>query len=291
MDKFIQLVISGTSLGAIYGLVAIGFVLVYKATDVMNFAHGELMALGAYFAITMLTTFDLPIAAAMVVTLLFAAAIGAGVHYVCIRPMAGEPIFSVVMVTIGLSVVFRALILMIWGPGERVFSNPLPNHIYEVAGYRISSLDLIILGVVALSVSLFAIFFRKTSLGLHMRATANRYEAALMMGVNPDRVFAVAWGVAALMAGLGGIFLANILGAVSIGVSAIGLRAFPAAVVGGLDSVSGAVVGGLLIGVTETLATGYIGAEARDVAAFALLLVVLVIRPFGLFGQKEIVRV
>lgn len=291
MDKFIQLVISGTSLGAIYGLVAIGFVLVYKATDVMNFAHGELMALGAYFAITMLTSFDLPIAAAMVVTLVFAAAIGAGVHFVTIRPMVGEPIFSVVMVTIGLSVVFRALMLMIWGPGERIFAKPLPNHVYEVAGYRISSLDLIILAVVAIAVSLFALFFRKTSLGLHMRATANRYEAALMMGVNPDRVFAVAWAVAALMAGLGGIFLANILGAVSIGVSAIGLRAFPAAVVGGLDSVPGAVVGGLLIGIIETLATGYIGAEARDVAAFALLLAVLVIRPFGLFGQKEIVRV
>lgn len=291
MEKFIQLVISGVSLGAIYGLVAIGFVLVYKATDIMNFAHGDLMALGAYFSVTMITSVDLPLAAAIIVTMVFAAAIGASVHLTLVRPMLGEPIFSIVMVTIGLSVIFRAVVLIVWGAGERTFSKPLPNEVYSLGPYRISSLDLIILAVAAASVAVFALFFTRTSLGLHMRATANRYEAALMMGVNPNVVYAVAWAVAAMMAGLGGIFLANILGAVSIGVSAIGLRAFPAAVIGGLDSVSGAVVGGLLIGIAETVATGYIGAEARDLAAFALLLIILVVRPFGLFGQKEIVRV
>lgn len=285
-----QVLFSGAALGSIYGLIALGFTLVFKATEVFNFAQGTFVVIGAYLAVTGTTLLQLPFVAAVVFMLAGAAAIGVVVQTAFMRPLSGRPILVVIMVTIALSILLRALIEIIYGTQPRVLATPLPVGAITVAGVRISQLHLLAAAVCWTCLGLFALFFRSTSLGLQMRAAANGHEAALVSGINVERVNRVAWGVGSALAAIGGMFLGQ-LQLASTDLESVGLLALPAVVIGGLQSLPGAVVGGLLVGLIEQLSSTYVSTRAADVFIYVLLLLILLVRPWGLFGQRELGRV
>ena len=285
-----QLLFSGFALGSIYGLVALGFAVIYKATHVFNFAQGMLMVCGAYLAVTATVQFALPFPLAILFILAGAAAIGVVVYLVLIRPLSGQPLLPVIMITIALSIVLRALIEIIYGSSPRTLATPLPSGSFVVAGIRVSELHVVATIVSWACVGLFAAFFRWTRAGLLMRATADSHEAAVLSGVNVNRINSSAWAIGTILAAIGGVFLGQIQLA-STELENIGLLALPAVVIGGLQSIPGAILGGLLVGLIEQLASGYISPKARDVFIYAPLLVMLLVRPWGLFGQRELGRV
>ncbi len=290
MTAFLQYLIGGLASGSVYAIIALGFVLLYKGTDVFNFAQGNMMMLGAFLAFTALSSLGLALIPGIVVVLAASALLGVIIQLVIIRPLMGQPLLTLVMATIALSLIIKAVVSVIYGSADRNLASTLPNHIIRAGGVRISTLDLIIIGISLGCMLLFGVFFRFSRLGLQMRATAEDAEAAALSGVDSGRVFRVTFAMAAVLASIGGILLAN-LQLVSLSLGDIGLLAFPAAVVGGLTSIPGAVAGGLIIGVIEQLSAGYISTAAQDVVVYIVLLVVLLIRPSGLFGRDAVVRV
>ena len=291
MTTFFQLVISGLATGSIYALVALGFVLVYKSTDVFNFAHGNLMMLGAYFAVTTITTWALPFGLSVLVVLAAAAVVGVLIQVILMRPLVGQPLLITALVTVALSLIIRSVVAIVWGTQDRVYDPPFPENVFDVLGVRISAVDLVVIGASFLVMFLFALFFQRSSLGLYMRATADNPEGALMTGLDANRVFLVAFGVGVVLAAAGGILLAGVRTTVTLSFGDIGLLALPAAVIGGLMSVSGAVVGGLLVGVLENLGAGYISTQSADVVVYAFLIVIILVRPYGLMGKPAVRRV
>jgi branched-chain amino acid transport system permease protein len=287
----LQLIIGGLALGSIYAIVALGFVLVFKSTDVLNLAHGEFLMLGSYFSVTILVTQQVNFFLGLLIVLIVMAGFGLFIHYGIMRRMVGQSFFAIVLATIGIATIIRAVLLILYGPAERGRMTVLPQGNFELAGARINYVDLIVFGVVALCVALFFAFFKYTRLGLHMRAVADDLEAAAAMGIDPDRIYAMTWATALAMAGLGGLLFGHVTAAIDQNLAAIGLRAFPAAVIGGLTSLGGAIVGGLVVGVLEQLAGGHIGTKWREPIAFAVLFLVLLVRPTGLWGQKDLERV
>ncbi len=290
MDAFLQLTVSGLSTGMIYALAAVGFVVIYKASSVINFAQGELLLFGTYLIFFSVVQLGLHWSVGVVVSLVIAVAIGLLIERTVLRPLIGEPIISMIMVTIGLASVLRALVNGIWGTLPRSFPSFLPEGELMlgsavVAADRVFAIPLALVVVLALGW-----FFRYTKDGIAMRAIADDQLAALSMGISIPRVFAVAWGLAAASAAIGGIMLGNIVG-VSQNVSAVGLRVFPVVILGGLDSIAGAVVGGAVIGLLEVYAGGYIGHGLNLIVPYIVLIVMLMIRPYGLFGKEIIERV
>jgi branched-chain amino acid transport system permease protein len=290
MVEFFQFAISGLALGAVYGLVALGFVLIFKSTDVFNFAQGDLLMVGGYTLFTAMSTFSLPLLPAIGITLVVAALLGAALQLVVFRPMIGQPLLPVVMVTIALALVIEAVVLIVYGPQEKTLPSMLPNEVVDVLGVRVSTLDLTVMAVAAVCVIVFALFFQRSKLGLQMRATAENGEAAAMLGIDSNRIFMVAFAIGTATAAIGGVLMAN-LQVVSPQLTALGLLAFPAAVIGGLTSIPGATVGGLCIGVIQQLAIGYVDARAANVFVYGVLLFVLLVRPYGLFGHPTVARV
>ena len=287
----LQLLIGGLALGAIYAVVALGFVLVYKSTDVLNLAHGEFLMLGAYFALTFLISENLNFFLGVLVLLLVMLVFGLLVHYGIMRRMVGQGFFAIVLITLGIATIIRALLLIFYGPTERARLDLLPQGSFEIGGATVRHVDLIIFAVVAACVLLFFVFFKYTRLGLHMRAVADDIEAAAAMGIDPDKVYAMTWAAAMVMAGVGGLLFGHVTGAIDRSIEAIGLRAFPAAVVGGLTSLGGSIVGGLVVGVIEQFANGHLGTKWREPVAFSVMFVVLLVRPTGLWGRKDLERV
>ncbi|HEY8340747.1 MAG TPA: branched-chain amino acid ABC transporter permease [Egibacteraceae bacterium] len=291
MTTFLQLVISGLATGSIYGLIALGFVLIYKATDVFNFAHGDVMALGAFFAFTAVVSMGLPLWVALPAVLLAAALIGVLIQGIIVRPMLGQPLLSIVMATLGLSLIIRALEGIVFGSIPRTMPTLFPNRTLVFAGLRVSTLDLFIMAVSLVALGLFALFFVRSNLGLEMRATAEDYEAASLTGINGNKIFTVALALGSVLAATGGMLLGQVT-LVNIHMGDLGLlAALPAIVIGGMTSIPGAVIGGLLVGVLDKLALGYIGGGSQNAVVYAALLVVLMIRPYGLFGERDIIRV
>ena len=290
MDVFLQLTVSGFSNGMIYALAAVGFVIIYKSSDVINFAQGELLLFGTYLAFFTVAQLGLPWTVGVALTLLVAVGIGLAVERLVLRPLIGEPIISMIMVTIGLSSVLRAIVNTVWGPRPRAFPPFMPTN--EVAlGPAVVSADRLLAIPIALTLlGLLALFFKRTREGVAMRAIADDQMAALSMGIAIPRVFAVAWAIAAVTAAVGGVMLGNIVG-VSGNVSAVGLRVFPVVILGGLDSIGGAVVGGAIIGLLEVYVGGYVGHGLNLIIPYILLVLVLMIRPYGLFGKEIIERV
>jgi branched-chain amino acid transport system permease protein len=290
MAEFFQYVIGGLAIGSVYGLVALGFVLIFKSTDVFNFAQGDLLAVGGYLLFTMVATLSLPMVPAMLAVLAAGAVLGVVLQAVVFRSMIGRPLLTVVMVTIALSLVIKSMVQIVYGPQERTLPSTLPNESIAFLGLRVSSLDLLVMAVTAVCVLAFALFFRRSRLGLQMRATAENVEASVLSGIDANRVFLVAFGIGTATAALGGVLMGN-LQVISPQLSALGLLAFPAAVIGGLTSIPGAVVGGLVIGVIQQLATGYISGAAANVVVYGVLMAVLLLRPYGLFGTPTVERV
>ncbi len=285
-----QILFSGLAIGSIYGLVALGFAVIFKATEVFNFAQGMLVVVGAYLAVLFVSQLQLPFAIAVICILAAAAVLGMIIQQLLIRPLAGRPLLPVIMITIALAIVLRALIEILFGVQPRTLTTPLPTGSYEIAGIRVSQLHLTAAIVSWVCMAGFGAFFRFTSAGLLMRATANSHEAALVSGINVNRVNAGAWAIGTVLAAIGGVFLGQ-LQVASAELENIGLLALPAVVIGGLQSIPGAIIGGLLVGVIEQLGSAYISPKARDIVIYAPLLVILMVRPWGLFGQRELGRV
>lgn len=290
MTEFIQLFVSGLAIGAIYGMVALGFVILYKSTDIFNFAQGDLVMVGAYLGYAVLTLTGWPFWAAALVTLVLAGFFGLVLQWLVFKPLIGSPLLIMVMATIALSLILRGLVVLIWGSEAVSYPTTLPNVPLDIAGVRIALIDLIIMAVAALGIIVLAVFFRFTSTGLQLRAIAENQTAAAAVGINANRMFGTAMVIGTVTAAVAGLLLAN-LNNVSGSLSEIGLIAFPAAVLGGMKSIPGAMVGGLIIGVIGQLAAGYLGGAAATAITFGVLLVVLLVRPQGILGSKEAVRV
>ena len=241
MTQLVQLLLIGVATGSIYGLIALGFTLVYKATKVFNFAQGDLMTLGAYMLFTFTTTLGLSAWIAIPLAVGSAIPIGLAFQFIFARPLIGQPFLPIVMATIGASLIIQAVIQINWGVMDLPYISQFPQKVFDVHGVRASSFDLITIGVSAACVLLFAIFFRFTTIGLQMRAAAAHNEAAILSGINVRRVSLIAWSIGTLLAFVGGIILANGQGAISGTLTGLGLLAFPAVVIGGLESIPGAV--------------------------------------------------
>ena len=286
----LPLIVGGIALGPIYGIVALGFVLVFKSTGVLNLAQGDFLMLGAYLSVTMLVSYDSGFLIAIVAVSLVMGALGLLIHFSVMKRLVGQPFFSIVLVTIGVGIVIRAFILMIYGPIEKGRLNALPSGSFEIGSARILWASVVIVGIIAVILVAFMLFFRYTRLGLHIRAVADNLEAAAAQGIRPDTVYAMTWGVSLALAGIAGLLYGNVNN-VTVQASTIGLAAVPAAVIGGLSSLSGAVVGGLIVGVAELLVGYHLGQEWRLPMAYMLLFFMLLVKPTGLFGSKELDRV
>ncbi|SFA79084.1 amino acid/amide ABC transporter membrane protein 1, HAAT family [Amycolatopsis marina] len=298
MTAFLQNCFAGLALGSTYALVALGFVVIYKSTGVINFAQGGLLALGAYLGYTFSNNLAIAFTVAVVLGCLSAALVGAGFERLVLRRMVGQPPFSVIMITIGLLFVLEPLITAIWGFENKQLRNPWNIRTVEVGGLVFGVRDLWTIGLTAAVVVAFFVFFRFSSLGLAMRATAFDPEAALAQGISARRVYAVSWAIAAALAALAGITMAAGPGGLSPSIGFIALAAFPAMILGGLDSPAGAVLGGLIIGLAEALTRGYqdqlfswAGDNVSIIVPYLLMIVILLIRPYGLMGTKEVRRI
>ena len=293
MEKLIQLTLSGVANGAIFALVALGFVLIYKSSDVINFAQGELLLIGAYLTYTTVEMIGLWWPIGVVIAVVLAAIVGVLIEQLVLRPLIGEPTISVIMVTIGLSSLLRAIIGGIWGVTPKTAPQFLPRDTITLFGANVG-VDR--LWAFALALTLFALltlFFRYSREGIAMRAVADDQQAALSMGISVKQVWAIAWAIAAVTASVGGILLMSIFGGVSGQIARVGLLVFPVVILGGLDSIPGAIVGGLIIGLLQSFAGGYLPPELGmgEVVPFIVLLLILLVRPYGLFGQRIIERV
>jgi branched-chain amino acid transport system permease protein len=287
---FEQVFFSGLALGSIYGLVALGFAVIFKATDVFNFAQGMFVVCGAYLAVTAISILQLPFPLAIVFIVGAAALLGVLIHMALIQPLLGRPMLSVIMLTIALSIALRALIEMIFGPQGRSLTTPMPTGVLMLGSVRISYLHLTAALVSWACMAGFGLFFRFTSVGLLMRASADSHEAAVVSGVNVNTMNRLAWAIGSTLAAVGGLFLGQ-LQIASTELEGIGLLALPAVVIGGMQSIPGAIVGGLLVGIIEQMASTYISPKSSDIVIYVLLLLILLVRPWGLFGQKELGRV
>lgn len=288
MRYLIELVVSGLAVGAIYGLIGMAYAVIYKSTGLVNFAQGEVGMMVAYASWSISATLGTGTWGVMVAALIVGVLTGLLIERLVMRPMLGEPVFSGVMVTIGLAVVLRSIIQLIWGAEpHRVEGGGAVVHVGEI-GLRLSQLGVIAALLLAMLGAW--LFFKHGRFGMAMRAVAADEKTARLMGVSTARVQSVAWVASSVLAGLAGLFFAVIYD-LSPALSAVGLKAFPATVLGGLDAVIGSGFSGLIIGVIENLAGGYFGSTLKEVIGFLLILVVLMVRPFGMFGEREIERV
>ncbi|MCA3252423.1 MAG: branched-chain amino acid ABC transporter permease [Pseudomonadota bacterium] len=285
--QILQLLVSGVAQGCIYGLIALGFVLIYKATETVSFAQGELMMLGAFCALALLTVLGFPFWIAVPSTIAAMGLFGLLVERAVIRPILGQPAFSIVMLTIGVSYVARGVVTMIPNLGTDTHMLPVPYNdaIARAGGLVIDIEQMVVIGVTAaLCLALFALF-RYTKIGIAMQASSQNQLAAYYMGIPVQRLNGLVWALAAAVAAIAGILLAPIT-FVHANMGLIGLKAFPAAVVGGFGSLPGAIVGGLVIGVVEAMAGFFLPEGFKDIAAYVVVLIMLMVMPNGLFGEK-----
>jgi branched-chain amino acid transport system permease protein len=291
----VQLLINGLIVGALYGVVAMCFTLIYKATQVVNFAQGEFVLVGAWVCWWVVTDLHLSFWVAFPATLIFMFVFGVLIQVVVLRPLLGEPIISVIMVTIGLSIFFQAMMNWIFG----VFAQPFPpiftTQSVSIFGLNVETIYIMSLIISVLVMGGFAWFFKYSRMGLAMRATAFDQQVAQSLGVSIKQVFALSWAISAVVSTLAGVVIGVVSG-VSSALAFIGIKVFPAVIVGGLDSIVGAVVGGLIVGVLENVAQ-FADSEILHwgnmytIAPFYVLVVILMIKPYGLFGTEDIERV
>ncbi len=283
--------VNGMAVGSIYALIALGFALLYKSTKILNLAHGELVLFGGYTAIALTQVVPFPLA--VLLTLVAAAALGFVIERAIMRPLFGQPLLSVIIVTLALGYVVRGLMVGLWGGSTRNFPAVVPSGIVRIAGIPMQTVGVYSAATAAVLLLVFWLFFRYSLVGIAMRAAANEQLTASTLGVSLRRVFAYAWAFAAVAGAVGGILLGLWLG-VNFALGFVGLKALAAVILGGLDSIPGAILGGLTIGVIETIIGGYIDATViygfKDITAFVVILLVLFVRPYGLFGTEHIER-
>ena len=286
MTEVLQLLLSGLSQGCVYGLIALGFVLVYKATEMLNFAQGELMMVGAFVAFTVVNLAGLPFALGVPVTLVAMVTFGMALERGILRPMIGEPPFAVLMLTIGLGFVLRAVAGAIWGNEPRTLDVPFAGDVLAVGGVVMGVENLVVIaGTGALCLALW-LFFRRSRIGVAMQAASQNQLAAYYSGVPVKRITSLVWGISAAISATAGMLVAPIA-LIDPNMGMVGIKAFAAAIVGGFGSLPGAIVGGLVIGIAEQFAGRYLPAGAGEVSAFAILLLMLFVRPQGIFASLQ----
>ncbi|MEK6246191.1 MAG: branched-chain amino acid ABC transporter permease [Pseudomonadota bacterium] len=290
----LALITNGVLIGLMYSLIALGFVLVYKATDAINFAQGEFVMLAGFIIAGMIVLAGAPFWLGVAVAVLGMVAFGFGLERIVLRPLIGRPIIAVIMATIGLATVLRGAAPLFFGAETRALALPISDEPWVLGPLTLPPVQvvgaLLSLGFLAA----FTWFFLKSRMGVAMRAVADNQQVAMAMGINVERYFAIAWGMAGIVSALGGLAWGALLG-VDVHLALIGLKVFPVVILGGLDSILGAIVGGLIVGVVENLAAGYldplVGGGTKDFAPYVLMIVMLMIRPYGIFGKRRIERV
>ena len=292
MEYFLQLLIQGLSIGFLYSLAALGFVMIFKSSSVLNLAHGEIMAIGAFIFLVLSSWARLPIPLAFLLTLLGSFSLGFIIERLFLRPLIGEALIYVIMLTVGLAAIFKGLMLFIFGGNLFSYPDFLPDYlsiqwgnIYIPPVYVAS----LMIGLVFLVI--FGLFFKYSSQGIYMRSVADNQTAALSLGVHVRRVFALSWAIAALVCAMSGIILGIMNGINVHDLSHMGLKVFPVVILGGLESIAGAIIGGIIIGLLETFTGGYISTALREVVPYVVLVLILLVKPYGLFGLVEIERV
>ncbi len=298
MTTLVQLVSSGLALGVVYALVALGFVVIYRASQVFNFAQGELLTVGALTMVS-LSGLGLPWPLALVGAMGLTGLLGAAVERVVLRPLIGRPVFVTIIVTIFVGAVLRALAIAVWGADPRGMPTPWePTATVQLGDARILVGSIASVGAGALALLAYFLVDRFTRFGVAMRATASDQETALALGIPVPRIFASAWFLSAATAALAGVFLGMFPRSADTNLGFVALRAFPAVIIGGLDSVGGAVLAGLLLGLLEVLAQGYLnsalgsfGHNFHTVFPYLVMVAFLVVRPYGLFGTRDVERV
>ena len=300
MTEFLQHSFAGLAFGFQLALVALGFVIIYKATHVINFAQGGFVVLGAFLAYNFTQTWDLPFLVAVALSVAITASVGIAFEALALRRMVGQPVFAVIMITIGLLIIINQVVTRIWGFTDLDMGDPWGLERVEVADVTLLVKDIWTIVITGVVLVMFFAFFRYSSLGIAMRATALDQEAALAQGISARKVFIASWGIAGAVAALAGVTLGAGAGSVQIGIGFVALAAFPAMILGGLDSPGGAVVGGIVIGLTQLWTAGYqnkdwfpdwLGANFHVVMPYVVMILILLVRPYGLFGTKEVRRV
>ena len=292
MEFFLQLLIQGLSVGFLYALAALGFVMIFKSSSVLNFAHGELLAIGAFIFLAFSVKWNLPIPISFLLTLVGAFAMGFVIERLFLRPLIGEALIEVIMLTVGLAAMFKGLLLVIFGGNLFSYPDFLPAGLtikwgaINIPPVYVASF---IIGIIFLSI--FGFFFKYSSQGIYMRSVADNQPAALSLGVHVRRVFAMSWAIADLVCAISGIILGIMNGINVHDISVLGLKVFPVVILGGLESIGGAIIGGLIIGIIETFTGGYVSTSLKEVIPYIVLVFILLVKPYGLFGLVEIERV
>jgi branched-chain amino acid transport system permease protein len=286
----IQLLVAGLSTGSIYALVGLGLVLAFKGTGILNFAHGELVALGAYVALFLTASLHLPYWQVLILSLLIMALIGAGYERILIRPLMHAPSFTVVVATMAIGLMIKNALRFSWQEAVATLPSPLDNIVVRIGEVKINPQYLWIICCSILITVLLALFFRKNLTGKALQAVAQNQEAARLMGIRVSLVFPLTFAISSMLAALAGILFSPIIG-IQPEMSSIILKGFVAAILGGFSSLPGCVVGGILLGILETFGGAFIGGTFKDVTAFVILMAVLLFRPNGIFGKAEARRV
>ncbi|HXC27908.1 MAG TPA: branched-chain amino acid ABC transporter permease [Stellaceae bacterium] len=289
----IYLLTNGVMIGLMYALIALGFVLIYKATDAINFAQGEFVMFAGFIAAAAMSH-SLPFWLAALISIGGMVALGFTLERVVLRPLIGRPVIAVVMATIGLAAVLRGTAVLAFGAGTSAINMPIPDDPIALGPLSLPPVEVVGAAVSLLFLAGFTWFFLKSRTGIAMRAVADSQQVAMAMGINVRRYFAFAWAMAGVVSALGGLVWGAMLG-VDNQLALVGLKVFPVVILGGLDSVVGAVIGGLIVGIVENLAAGYfdplVGGGTKDFVPYLLMIIVLMVRPEGIFGRRRIERV
>jgi branched-chain amino acid transport system permease protein len=297
-DAWVETIFSGVAVGAKYALVALGFVIVFKATGVINFAQASFVLLGGFFCWQITDTWGWNFYLSLPLAMIGGALVGALIEVLILRRLIGEQPFTLIMVTIGILFVLDNMVTAIWGPEDRDLADPWGSRTVEFGDVNLAIADMWTIAVTAVAIGGFFVFFRYSTLGLAMRATAADQEAALAMGISARRVYQVSWAAAGALGALAGIMLASGAGSLGPGLGSIALVAFPAMILGGLQSPGGAVIGGLIIGLVQQLTAllqpeyfEWLGSGFERVSPYVVMVIILLVRPFGLYGEPEVRRV
>jgi branched-chain amino acid transport system permease protein len=295
MTFFLQLVINGFALGIVYALIAIGFVVILKCSDAFNIAQGHFVMIGGYLGYTYLVTFGLPIWASLLLAIITAILMGLVIERLALRPLVGQPVIAVIMMTIALSTILEGLATLIWGGEYKAYHGVLPTVTLQVGELSIPSETSIGMLVSIVAVAILMLLFRYTKIGLAMRATAEDEQVVQSVGIRVTTVYAFSWVIASVVGVIGGILLGGVSG-VTVGLAQVGIKAFAVVLLGGVNSIGGAIVAGIILGVLENVAAGYLdpllpGGGLANVFPFIVMIIVLVFRPYGLFGQVRVERI
>lgn len=298
METFVAAIIGGLGTGAVYALLGVGFVIIYRATEVINFAQPALMILGAYASSAFVNQVGLPFWVSVVAAMLTLAAVGMITERLALRPMVGRPSFSAATVTVGVFIVLLIVAFRLIGPDIITAGDPWGLNTVEVFGATVFTLDLAKVVISMVAIAAVGIFLARSRIGLAMRATALDQEVALAQGVKVGRMFGLSWGISAGLAALAGVLVSSGATGVDATIALVALKALPVIILGGLDSIKGSVIAGFLIGIAEGLTKAYqpeyapwLGANFDLVVPYLIMIVVLMVRPYGMFGTKEVVRV